>query len=63
MCDVTFPPNLGKIATSLYKIIAGDSQTHIHIGVWDVDYNDADVFSNGFYSLISNEELDRVTLI
>ena len=27
-----FPPNLGKIATSLYKIIAGDSQTHIILG-------------------------------
>ena len=24
-----FPPNLGKIATSLYTIIAGNSQTHI----------------------------------
>ena len=27
-----FPPNLGKIATSPYKIIAGDSQTHIILG-------------------------------
>ena len=27
-----FPPILGKIATSLYKIIAGDSQTHIILG-------------------------------
>ena len=29
MCDVTFPPNIGEIVTSLYKIIGGVSQTHI----------------------------------
>ena len=40
MCDVKFSPKSWKIATSLYKIIGGDSQTHIIklFGVWDADY-------------------------